>query len=169
MDSLNPDPLPHRSAAPSTVVLRHELPAGDHHFDWLLLPPGVHIGTEDDRVLVTFRCPSRPDLLDPAAGTPLEVTRLPSHRARYLHYEGDLGGGRGWVRRVAAGILLDAALGDSHALLRVQWLIGATTSEPPDSSTRPSPREQSRPVHGYSLTHLAAQRWTLRAEEPTIR
>lgn len=84
-----------------SVVLRHDLPDGSHHFDWLLEPtPGAAF-------LIAFRVgvdPSRALLGAPEpALAGFDGERLPDHRRLYLDYEGDLSGGRGRVARVARG------------------------------------------------------------------
>jgi hypothetical protein len=74
-------------------VLRHELPDGTWHYDWLIERP-------DTPGLLTFRVDARPD--DPGV-TKLEGVRLPDHRAMYLDFEGEIKGGRGRVLRLAKG------------------------------------------------------------------
>lgn len=76
---------------PRTVLLLHTLPDGSNHVDWL---------TERGPALAAFRLPRRPD--EPGWET-LDATRLPDHRMLYLDYEGEVYGGRGHVRRLAAG------------------------------------------------------------------
>jgi len=89
-----------------TVLLRHDLPDGTWHYDWMLeLPPNAGEGASawedpDARRLLTFRMEEKPD--DPGAAL-LRGERLTNHRAAYLTYEGEVSGGRGWVRRVAWG------------------------------------------------------------------
>lgn len=77
------------------VLLRHELPDGTWHHDWMLEDPG-----DPDGRLLTFR-------LDASVAWPprggFEATRLGAHRREYLSYEGEISGGRGIVRRVARG------------------------------------------------------------------
>lgn len=80
------------------VLLRHDLPDGTWHIDWLLARQAI--GDDDARDLLTFRV-ARPELLN-APGT-FEATRLPDHRRLYLRYEGEVSGGRGSVRRVGEG------------------------------------------------------------------
>lgn len=75
------------------VLLRHDLPDGSHHYDWML-------ERENGRALLTFRVGVR---LDEPGCTRFDATRLGDHRAAYLTYEGDVSGGRGRVTRVAAG------------------------------------------------------------------
>lgn len=97
------------------VLLRHDLPDGTWHWDWLLEPRAQDAPfrrTSDDqneRSLISFRLPAalgvdwRPDVL----GTPAFTAEiLPPHRRRYLTFEGDIGPGadgvsRGRVKRVA--------------------------------------------------------------------
>jgi len=75
-----------------TVLLRHDLPDGSHHFDWLLAQDG-------DGPLLTFRL-DRDISLDTEA---FEAERLADHRRVYLAYEGEISGGRGSVARVVQG------------------------------------------------------------------
>ena len=83
-----------------TLVLRHDLPDGSHHFDWLLEPVGTDPADPDARVLLCWRLPISPH---EAVGSILAATRLPPHRLLYLDYEGPITGGRGCVKRVASG------------------------------------------------------------------
>lgn len=53
--------------------------------------------TSPGSMLATWRAPQWPL----TTGTPLEP--LPDHRGSYLSYEGEVTGGRGWVRRVVEG------------------------------------------------------------------
>lgn len=79
-----------------TVLLRHELPDGTHHLDWML---AIDDGLESP--LMTFRADRRIDAL--AAGERLELARIGDHRRVYLQYEGPISGGRGEVSRVRSG------------------------------------------------------------------
>lgn len=88
------------------VVLLHVLPGSTHH-DWLFeRQPGGP--------LAAFRTPDRPDSL-PAS---FRAARLPDHRSIYLTYEGPVSGGRGTVRRLAAGEA--RLLGSEPGILRVE-------------------------------------------------
>ena len=81
-----------------TVVLRHTLPDGSSHYDWMLEPPGAAQDGENARTLVTFR------LMElPTPDRPIDAELLPPHRWKYLHYEGEVSGGRGAVERVMEG------------------------------------------------------------------
>jgi hypothetical protein len=77
------------------VLLRHDLPDGSSHFDWLLERPGYSS-------LLTFRVQERIDRPGPGPGG-FAATRLADHRLAYLTYEGPISDGRGSVTRVAAG------------------------------------------------------------------
>ncbi len=81
-----------------TVVLRHETPDGEHHFDWMLDSLWGEPGSE--RTLMTFRLRESPVS---ERAPEMSAERLPNHRALYLTFEGDLTGGRGRVTRVAEG------------------------------------------------------------------
>ena len=98
-----------------TVLLRHELPDGSWHHDWMI-DPG------DDRPLITFRTEAMVPEVDR-----FEAERLGDHRRVYLSYQGPLSGGRGEVRRVAAGRarLIEAASGSlivDVAFAGCQWV-----------------------------------------------
>lgn len=76
-----------------TVLLRHDLPDGSHHFDWML-------ARDDDGPLLTFRLDR-----DISRDTnPFEGDLLADHRRAYLEYEGDISGNRGSVVRVTKGL-----------------------------------------------------------------
>ena len=82
-----------------TVQLRHELPDGSHHVDWMLAtdPAG-------EQPLITFRLPRPLDDLKPQRPTPL--LRLADHRPAFLTYEGPISRNRGQVKRVRRGRIL---------------------------------------------------------------
>ncbi len=83
-----------------TVLLRHDLPDGSRHLDWLIArrdPPG----DADARTLLTFRTNLNPW----ATGVVrFNATRLADHRVAYLTYEGPVSGGRGTVARIGEGV-----------------------------------------------------------------
>ena len=92
---------------PRTVVLRHDLPDGSHHYDWLIEPmcpaaatTGDALADPDDRVLIAWRLPDPPSSVH---GKATAADRLPPHRRLYLDYEGPISGHRGEVRRIAGG------------------------------------------------------------------
>lgn len=76
-----------------TVLLRHDLPDGAHHFDWML-------ARDDNGLLMTFRL-DRDISLDT---NPFEGDLLADHRRAYLEYEGEISGNRGVVIRVSTGL-----------------------------------------------------------------
>jgi hypothetical protein len=80
------------------VLLRHELPDGKWHFDWMIETP------DRGRGLVTFRVGVR---VDAAEITQFDGERMGMHRPEYLTYEGPVSGGRGVVRRVAEGLVAE--------------------------------------------------------------
>ena len=85
------------------VILKHTLPGGSWHFDWLLQ-------TTDDPEsrLLTFRSGHhRPDRVGS-----FDADRLPDHRAIYLDYEGPISEGRGEVARISTGEICEFALSD---------------------------------------------------------
>ncbi len=75
-----------------TVLLRHDLPDGSYHFDWML-------ARDDHCPLLTFRL-DRDISLD---NQPFEAQPIGDHRRTYLDYEGPISGNRGSVSRVAVG------------------------------------------------------------------
>ncbi|MCH2134284.1 MAG: hypothetical protein MK116_11085 [Phycisphaerales bacterium] len=99
----------------STVQLRHELPDGSWHIDWML-------ARDETSKLVTLRLPGRLDRLE--TGSTVEGDFLDHHRRRYLQYEGPLSDNRGHVQRVAAGQVLDWACHGDEWWITVQWQDG---------------------------------------------
>jgi len=79
-----------------TVQLRHRLPDGSSHIDWMLATDAAAA-----RPVVTFRLASPIHRLEP--GQNLAAERIGEHRAMYLDYEGPVSGNRGTVSRLAAG------------------------------------------------------------------
>lgn len=97
-----------------TVQLRHALPDGSWHVDWMIAPDGSGKGR-----LVTFRLPGKLEVLE--AGEHMGVERIADHRRAYLEYEGLISGGRGVVKRLNAGRVL-ACCGDGRRIfLHVRW------------------------------------------------
>ena len=90
---------PSRSPALPTVQLRHELPDGSHHIDWLL-------GQDPDgsRPLISFRIDQ--PVSDLKEGQSLTALRIADHRPAYLEYEGPVSPNRGIVRRLCRGRVL---------------------------------------------------------------
>ena len=71
-------------------VVLHHTGYGEDHFDLML-----EVSAHDP--LITLRSPVWPILED------VQLTPLGEHRREYLSYEGPVSGGRGDVKRVAAG------------------------------------------------------------------
>lgn len=80
---------------PRSVLLRHDLPDGSWHFDWLI--DAVGVGGPDDRNLIAFRLTERPD----GGHHAFDATRLPDHRRLYLNFEGELSENRGTITKIA--------------------------------------------------------------------
>jgi hypothetical protein len=100
------------------VILRHETPPGyprPSHYDLML---------ERGDVLATWACEALP-----AIGAEVIAEQLADHRAAYLNLEGDVAGGRGSVKRVAAGdyLLLEEAGGFLRVMLSSPQLAGVLT------------------------------------------
>ncbi|MEO0482404.1 MAG: hypothetical protein AAF138_02160 [Planctomycetota bacterium] len=127
-------PTPWTPSQRRTVLLRHTLPDGSWHFDWL-----IQTHADDEARAATFRLVEPVHTLDEAD---LELTRLPDHRARYFTYEGPVSGGRGVVARVASGI------------------ISLDTSAP--EALEGHVQFQGRPPQRVRLTQTQAPLWRLR-------
>jgi len=97
-----------------TVLLRHTLPDGSWHHDWLIERPGG-AGGADERRLIAFRVRPR---IDREGVEAFPAERIADHRAVYLEYEGPISGGRGAVERVAAGEA--SLLGETPRSVRVR-------------------------------------------------
>jgi len=84
----------------TSVILRHELPDGSSHFDWMF-ETAVSSGDPDALELVSFRLTARPDdvtVID------LDAVRIQNHRRLYLDFEGGLPPGstaKGTMKRLA--------------------------------------------------------------------
>lgn len=91
-----PTPSPQSPPARAWVLLRHTLPDGSWHYDWML-------ETLAGGPLVTFRVQHRPDAPETRW---FEAERIADHRREYLMYEGPVSGNRGEVRRVGAGVVI---------------------------------------------------------------
>ncbi|MEM7228079.1 MAG: hypothetical protein AAF432_04610 [Planctomycetota bacterium] len=79
-----------------TVQLRHTLPDGTWHIDWMLAMD------MNDSPLRTFRLPAPLHVMP--ADTSMALESLPDHRRAYLEYEGPISGDRGEVKRIATGV-----------------------------------------------------------------
>lgn len=84
---------------PRTVLLKHTMPDGPWHYDWLLARDGDDEGAGAGPV-ISFRVDLDIRRRSLAA---FNAIRLPDHRPQYLTYEGEISEGRGAVERIAAG------------------------------------------------------------------
>lgn len=102
----------------SMVLLEHELPSGERHFDWLMERPSDEGGT-----LLAFRVFARVDEVEIAigGGAPLPGERMKDHRQVYLEFEGALSGDRGAIRRVSRGRVLELDEGERSIRASVRW------------------------------------------------
>jgi hypothetical protein len=98
------------SMAVPTVVLRHDLPDGSHHYDWM-----IAVDPEGSQPLKTFRLAERLDQLEPTHQ--LSAISIQDHRPDYLRYEGPVSGNRGMVKRVCSGRLHL----DGNAEIVIEW------------------------------------------------
>jgi len=94
------------------VILEHRLADGSVHFDWMIEDAGV-VG---ERRLRTWRVGVRPDVVGAFTGE-----RIGDHRAAYLRFEGDIGGGRGCVRRVGSGTVEALVLDCEDFAATIVW------------------------------------------------
>jgi len=122
-----------------TVLLRHDLPDGSHHFDWLL-----ELDDDESGPLTTFRLPAPVHEL--AVGGRVSAERIADHRRRYLEYEGPISGGRGAVRRVQHGCITSIQQQEEVWALTVRW-----TADPPAEQSLRIEFDQSGP--GPSATN----------------
>ena len=108
-----------------TVILRHQLPDGSVHYDWLLA-----IDHPATKPLMSWRCVKRPDFV--RVGGVVSVQRMEDHRPIYLEYEGPISGDRGSgsggsVERLAEGWwspIGEMQCGTGPMPIAVQWLGG---------------------------------------------
>lgn len=98
-----------------TVQLRHELPDGQWHVDWML-------ARDETSLLVTIQLDDRLDTL--GKGFTVVGNFLGDHRRRYLTYEGPLSDGRGEVRQITSGHLLEWVCDGDNWWITVQWSNG---------------------------------------------
>lgn len=99
-----------------TVLLRHELPDGSWHVDWMIARDAAA-----DSPLITFRLPEPLDAVEP--GRTLMAERIGEHRAAYLRYEGAVSGNRGHVTRLRFGTVVDVFASDNSPKidLAIHW------------------------------------------------
>ena len=99
----------------ATVLLLHALPDGSNHIDWMMARDA-----KNERPLVSFRLSERLDRLE--AGQSLPAQRIQDHRPAYLAYEGEVSGGRGNVKRLSGGTIIQQRESpDAKLHLEVSW------------------------------------------------
>ncbi len=116
-----------------TVLLRHDLPDGSHHFDWLIARDAA-----GEQRLYSLRLTCRPDELAP--GAEIRAERSFDHRPVYLTYEGPISGDRGTVQQLRAGRVTLLREDEQTLEMLVEWAGGrvpvslraaANPAEPP--------------------------------------
>ncbi|GAB5495032.1 MAG: hypothetical protein Phyf2KO_01120 [Phycisphaerales bacterium] len=94
------------------VILRHTLPDGSWHHDWL-----VQRSANPTDPVPSFRTGhARPD--NPGS---FDAEQIGDHRALYLDYEGEVTGGRGEVARLVTGEVLSATWSRDHIGLEIRF------------------------------------------------
>jgi hypothetical protein len=102
---------------PRAVLIRHELPDGSFHYDWMIQRPGG-----PDRPLMAFRVGDR---IDGGVAPEFLAQRLADHRPAYLDYEGAVPGDRGRVLRLAAGTM--AIIAETPERVVVEGRLGSAS------------------------------------------
>jgi hypothetical protein len=88
-------------STPTLVLLRHDLPDGSFHHDLMVQLNGPR----QRGGLHTWRVAERLHELKITEPAGFWAEPLGEHREAYLTFEGDIGGGRGTVSRVAEGLV----------------------------------------------------------------
>lgn len=121
--AVHESPIPF-SAGSRTVLLLHEQPGLVAHYDWLTEAAWSRRHPDEDpqeRSLNAFRISRRLDHMTVGDGW-CEMTRIEPHRRRYLSYEGAVSQGRGRVRQVTRGSVLNlSSPADGGLMVVVQW------------------------------------------------
>jgi hypothetical protein len=144
---------PPTGVAVPTVELRHSLPDGSHHIDWLIARDPARA-----RPLITFRLP-RP-IREIPTGEGIIMKRIADHRAIYLEFEGEIEGGRGLVRRISRGTLKVLSTAGQELRLRIVW------AEPVAATIFAIERMQPR--RGSGSPSFESERWQLRVIPATM-
>lgn len=76
---------------PTRFVILHHTQSDGEHWDLML---------EEGEVLLTWRLSADPTV---SGSNRIAAERVADHRPAYLTYEGELSGGRGFVRRIESG------------------------------------------------------------------
>jgi hypothetical protein len=101
----------------NTVLLKHSLPDGTVHWDWLL-----ERESGEARVM-TFRVHQPWPVMAGPIARPWHAEALEDHRTVYLQYEGPVSGNRGHVERAASGAVLWHGLDRRSIDLEVRWQV----------------------------------------------
>lgn len=126
-----------------TVVLRHELPDGSFHHDWMIARSDA-----EGASLETMRMERRID--EAAPGADLDAESIADHRPVYLDHEGPISGGRGTVTRLARGLVRVLEDEAERRLLEVTW--HGADGEP--EVTRRLELRQPEPASPLVLVHV---------------
>ncbi|RNC81233.1 MAG: hypothetical protein ED559_05405 [Phycisphaera sp.] len=94
------------------VILRHTLPDGSWHYDWL-----VQRSANPDDLVPTFRT----DQTRPDQSGSFEAEQIGDHRALYLDHEGEVSGGRGEVARIVTGEVRSATWADDYIGFEIRY------------------------------------------------
>ncbi len=104
------------------ALLRHDLPDGSFHFDWLL-GRTLECADDDAQVVRTIRCPLPIDQLSPGEGAIIEP--LGDHRWFYLHLsqKHELSQDRGAVTPIARGWWrgVEPTAGSVDEVIELRW------------------------------------------------
>lgn len=107
-----------------SVLLLHTLSDGSEHVDWLSESATAPAGDGlDARTLIAYRLPVALDQLP--VGATIAAERIADHRQLYLDFEGQISGGRGQVRRLAHGRIIEVCgTGKAMVHLMIAWQAG---------------------------------------------
>ncbi len=109
---------------PRFVILHHQVPADDaraavpedrraqplgSHFDWMF-DAGDHLKTWATEITPSLELPFE-----------IDAFALADHRRAYLDYEGEISGGRGWVRQIVRGTYETTAQTESGWSGQLWW------------------------------------------------
>ncbi|MDM4018730.1 hypothetical protein [Roseiconus lacunae] len=131
MTEISPDQVRRFAILEHRVGIRFRRPgnkavaAGAVHWDWLFdlphtesRPSTESSNSSEPGGLATWATDPLPQSMPGARRFPpgtYQALRLPDHRRRYLDYEGDIGGGRGTVTKLAGGSIVTYDLGRQAA------------------------------------------------------
>lgn len=110
------------------VLLKHDLPDGSWHHDWMLERDDTGAGGSTSSLL-SFRL--HPELTwPPSGGGWFRADQIADHRREYLTYEGPVSGGRGRVSRVCRGVCEARRDGEDWVIgMDGRWFRGMRVAE----------------------------------------